>query len=63
LDITSDLTNITPSIVTVGAISGEGIDLLLDNNGEVTKAYYASPGIGAVTVVDPLTNQFTDQIQ
>ncbi len=63
LDITSDLNNITPAIITIGAISGEGIDRLLDASGDLTKVYFASPGIGSVTVIDPLTNQFTDQIQ
>ncbi len=63
LDLTSDLNTLTPAIVTVGAASGEGIETLINSSGLITNVYYASPGTGALTIVDPLTNLFTDQIE
>jgi len=63
LDLTQNLSTVVPSIVTVGAVSGEGIDVQLNASGQVTTVYYASPGVGTLTIVDPLTNQFIDQIQ
>lgn len=62
LNLNQDLTVLTPAIVTVGAVTGEGIDLFLDGSGQAVTVFYASPGVGTLTVVDPLTNQFTDQI-
>ncbi|HCU25903.1 MAG TPA: hypothetical protein DF383_12875 [Deltaproteobacteria bacterium] len=62
VDLFSDLSAAAPAITSVGAISGEGLDTLLNGSGAATKVYYASPGLGVVTVVDPLTNGFIDQI-
>jgi DNA-binding beta-propeller fold protein YncE len=62
-DLTSDLTSLTPAIVSVGAVSGEGLDLLLNSGDIATTVYFASPGVGTLTVVNPLNNSFTDQIQ
>lgn len=62
LELTQDLNTLTPTLVSVGAVSGEGIDVLLNSSGQATTVYYASPGVGALTVVDPLSNVFEDQI-
>lgn len=62
LDLSADLATLTPAITTVGAISGEGLDYLQDSNGNATKVYFASPGVGTLTDVNPLTNLFTDQV-
>lgn len=63
LDLSSDLYTVTPSIVTVGAASAEGLDLLLDGANQVIEVWYASPGIGTVTIVDALNNEFADQVE
>ncbi len=62
LELSADLATITPVLVTVGAVSGEGIDLFLNSSGQVASVFFASPGVGVVTVVDPLTNLFTSQV-
>ncbi|MFO1463471.1 MAG: hypothetical protein U1F66_06810 [bacterium] len=62
LDLTNNLSTLTPAITSVGAISGEGLDYLQDGSGNATKVYYASPGVGTLTVVNPLTNAFLVQI-
>lgn len=62
LDLSSDLNTLTPALVAVGAASAEGIDLLLNGGGQTSAVYFASPGVGTLTIVDPLTNVFTDQV-
>lgn len=63
LDLTSDLLTLTPAIASIGAINAEGIAGLLNGSGQVSKVYFASPGVGALSVIDPLTNEFLDQIE
>lgn len=62
VDVSSDFGLVTPNIISVGAASGEGIDGFLNSAGQVLKVYYASPGTGVLTVIDPLDNEFLDQI-
>jgi hypothetical protein len=62
LDLSPDLTTLTPAITLVGAISAEGLDIYVNSAGQATKVYYASPGVGTLTAVDPLNNLFIDQI-
>jgi len=62
LDLSGDQTVLVPSLVTVGAISAEGIDVLLNASGQIVEVFYASPGLGTLTAVDPLTNLLIDQI-
>jgi hypothetical protein len=62
LDLSSNLNTLTPALVTIGAVSGEGIDLLQNGGGQATAVYFASPSVGTVTIVDPQTNLFTDQV-
>lgn len=62
LDLSNDLGTLNPTIFQIGAISAEGVANLYNSSGQVTKVYYASPGTGVLTVVDPLTNDFLDQI-
>ncbi len=62
LDLSSDLETLTPAIVSVGAVLAEGIAGFPNALGQITKVYYTSVGLGVLTVVDPLTNEFTDQI-
>lgn len=62
IDVSADLATVVPGITLVGAVSGEGLDYLQDANGNATKVYYASPGVGTLTVVNALDNQFIDQI-
>jgi len=62
LDLSNNLATLTPAITTIGAISGEGLDYLQDASGNATKVYFASPGVGVVSMVNPLTNVFVDQI-
>ncbi len=62
LDLSNDLATITPAITSIGAISGEGLDYLQDSSGNATKVYFASPGVGTVSVVNALTNAFIEQI-
>ncbi|HKX12362.1 MAG TPA: hypothetical protein VJP40_04350, partial [bacterium] len=61
-DLSPDLTTLTPAITIIGAISAEGLDVYVDASGQATKVYYASPGVGTVTVVNALNNAFIDQI-
>ena len=62
LDLSPDLTTLTPAITFVGAISAEGLDFLANASGQATKVYYASPGVGTLTAVNPLNNLFITQI-
>ncbi|HKY62440.1 MAG TPA: hypothetical protein VJR29_03395 [bacterium] len=62
LDLSPDLTTLTPAITLVGAISAEGLDTYVNASGQATKVYYASPGVGTLTAVNPLNNLFIDQI-
>lgn len=62
IDLSADFATIVPGITLVGAVSGEGLDYLRDGNGNAVKVYYASPGVGTLTVVNALNNQFTKQI-
>lgn len=62
LDLSPDLTTLTPAITLVGALSGEGLDFQANSAGQATRVYYASPGVGTVTTVDPLSNLFIEQI-
>jgi len=63
LDLSSDLNTLNPAITIIGSVSGEGIDTLLNGSGQATEVYFASPGVGVMTIVDPLTNLFVDQIK
>ncbi|MCP5468353.1 MAG: hypothetical protein H7A32_03700 [Deltaproteobacteria bacterium] len=62
LRVAQDLTSIEVQRVEVGAVSGEGIEPLLDNSGNISDIYFASPGVGTLTVVDPFEAEFSDQI-
>lgn len=62
IDVSADLATVVPGITLVGAVSGEGLDYFQDANGNATKVYYASPGVGTLTVVNALDNQFIEQI-
>ena len=62
IDLSPDLATVIPGITLVGAVSGEGLDYLQDANGNATKVYYASPGVGTLTVVNALDNLFITQI-
>lgn len=62
LEVSSSLNSLSFGITTVGAISGEGIDTLNDGNGFLEKVYFASPGVGTLTIIDALTDLFLDQI-
>jgi len=62
LDLSSDLNTLNPAVTLIGAISGEGIDTFLNSADQATEVYFASPGVGTLTIVDPLTNQFTKQV-
>ncbi len=62
IDLASDLSSINPVVILIGAVSGEGVDTLLNGAGQVTQVYFASPGVGALNVIDPLENALIDQI-
>lgn len=62
LDLSADLTTLTPAITIVSAISAEGLDVYVNSSGQATKVYYASPGVGTLTAVNALNNAFIDQI-
>ena len=57
-----NLSKISSLAVKVGAVSGEDIDFLRNADGQVTTVYYASPGVGTLTLINPLTNEFLGQI-
>ncbi len=62
LEVPADLSTMVPAITTVGAASAEGLDILLDDNSDASKVYYASPGTGNITIINASTNIYLDQI-
>ncbi|MBI2336454.1 MAG: hypothetical protein HYU97_06795 [Deltaproteobacteria bacterium] len=62
LEIPLDLSTMVPGITTAGAASGEGLDIFLDSSNEPQRIYFASPGVGAVTIINAQNNLFLDQI-
>jgi hypothetical protein len=62
LDVTQDLNTVSPNVILIGAVSGEGIAVLTNGSGQVLKVYFASPSSGVLSIVDPLTNDLLDQI-
>jgi hypothetical protein len=62
VDLSPDLSTLVPTLISIGAFGAEDIAGLLNTAGQTTTVYFASPGFGGVTVIDPLLNEFTDQI-
>lgn len=62
LDVSQDLNTISPNVILIGAVSGEGITALTNGSGQIVMVYFASPSAGVTSIIDPLTNNLIDQL-
>lgn len=62
INLPGDFSSVNPVILVLGAVSGEGVATLENGAGQVIQVYFASPGVGNLSVVNPLDNGLVDQI-
>ncbi len=63
IDVSADLSGFsTARVSTLNGLGAEGVAILTDGSGNGTTAYIASPGVGAVSFINIITNAFAGQI-